>query len=78
MRLLFPFSNHLLANLHKFLALSLHHFVTGFDSVLTNVLELVKRIDGKIMDGDTTICAISYVQSVYKIICNCCATHDTV
>lgn len=56
-RLLFPFSNHALVNLHKFLAKSLRHFVTGYDSVLMNVLGLVQKIDGRIIGGEATMCA---------------------
>lgn len=63
-RLIFPMRNHPLGNLHRFIAKSLSPLVLRQKSVITNVMEIVDFISGRVLNGKCII-ATADIASMY-------------
>lgn len=63
-RLVYPFKHHPLGNLHRFLAKALEPATLRIPSVITNVLEVVKALSGRVVHPDTWFCTAD-IQTMY-------------
>lgn len=64
MRLIYPFKQHPMGKLHKFLAKSLESFVVKIDSVITHVVEIIDQVSGVSFDKGTIFCSAD-ISSMY-------------